>query len=475
MKILTTVVVALSLALTTSASAGTRSPTLCVGTQVGCYATIQGALDAATNGATIRILAGTYAGGITIGKDVRLLGAGARTTVINGGGPVVTIGTAGTTTEPTVSLSGVTITGGVNAATVALGGGVYVPASSAGLGATVSISDSVISGNRAAPASTVSGCGNHPFGSASGGGIDNAGAMTLDNVAVTGNVAGNGLTSDADGGGIMNERFATLTVQDSNVTGNTARVTAPVGRFAAGGGIFTRRGSTLVVDSSHVDGNSVDYTTSVATDDPCSGFGQAGGIKIGGGESTTVTIRDSSVSANSVTASGSDSGVIAFAGGIDDDGTLTMTDSTLSSNRVAATGTSASVDGGAIEADVSATLEDVRLSGNAATATASSGIALAQGGAIFNAGAFELRDAVVGDNNAAAAGSSGTAQGGGIWNGTLDPDQPATLVLRDTRVTRNTLTGNATTKQGGGLYTTNPVTSQDIVIAANKPDDCFGC
>ena len=43
-------------------------------------------------------------------------------------------------------------------------------------------------------------------------------------------------------------------------------------------------------------------------------------------------------------------------------------------------------------------------------------------------------------------------------------------------MTRNTLTASgALAKQGGGLYTTDPVTSRDSVITANLPDNCFGC
>ena len=152
---------------------------LCVGRQPGCYGSIQAAVDAAPDGATITIGPGTFAGGITIAKSLTLRGAAAAATVISGGGPVLTIGTAGAPTEPTVSLSGVTITGGLNTAHTTwarlLGGGVSVPPSASGLGATVTITDSVVSGNRAAPASTVPGCGPFPFAGASGGGIDNFG------------------------------------------------------------------------------------------------------------------------------------------------------------------------------------------------------------------------------------------------------------------------------------------------------------
>ena len=44
---------------------------------------------------------------------MNIVGAGAHNTIINGGGPVLTIGAFNASTEPTVSISGVTITGGV--------------------------------------------------------------------------------------------------------------------------------------------------------------------------------------------------------------------------------------------------------------------------------------------------------------------------------------------------------------------------
>ncbi len=90
----------------------TLPSTLCVGKKPGCYATIQAAVDAAHDGDTIKVGPGTYAGGISIGKSVRLAGAGAAATIIKGGGPVITIGSGGS--NPTVSIRGVTVTGGAN-------------------------------------------------------------------------------------------------------------------------------------------------------------------------------------------------------------------------------------------------------------------------------------------------------------------------------------------------------------------------
>src|SRR5262245_7817635 len=73
----------------------TLPSTLCVGKKPGCYATIQAAVDAAHDGDTITVAPGTYAGGISIDKSIRLTGAAAAATTIRGGGPVITIGSDG--------------------------------------------------------------------------------------------------------------------------------------------------------------------------------------------------------------------------------------------------------------------------------------------------------------------------------------------------------------------------------------------
>ena len=78
--------------LLASQASARRGATLCVGRAQGCYSTIQAAVDAAHNGDTIRVERGTFDGGVTIDKSVSLLGAGARGTIISGGGPVLTIG-----------------------------------------------------------------------------------------------------------------------------------------------------------------------------------------------------------------------------------------------------------------------------------------------------------------------------------------------------------------------------------------------
>ena len=46
----------------------------------------------------------------------------------------------------------------------------------------------------------------------------------------------------------------------------------------------------------------------------------------------------------------------------------------------------------------------------------------------------------------------------------------------NTSVTRNVLQGSAgISLQGGGLFTTSPVTLTNTQIALNRPDQCVGC
>src|SRR5437762_605335 len=77
-------------------SAATTNP--CVGAGAGCFSTLQAAVNAAHDEDTIHIGPGTFAGGVTIDQSVKLVGAGARSTIISGGGPVITIGSFGAST-----------------------------------------------------------------------------------------------------------------------------------------------------------------------------------------------------------------------------------------------------------------------------------------------------------------------------------------------------------------------------------------
>ncbi|MDX6571065.1 MAG: hypothetical protein QOC86_221, partial [Gaiellales bacterium] len=213
----------------------------CVGSKHGCYRAIQPAVDAASDGDVIRIAPGTYAGGVVVDASITLVGAGARSTTIEGGDHVLTIGVIGQSSAPTVSVVGVTITGGVatgdgNITFVGLGGGVLIPGTTTGVGATVTIRNSVITGNRATPSSTTDsgdpcpGGANCLFAGGFGGGIADLGKLTLINTTVSNNVAGGGHASEANGGGIWtatNGGPGALTLIRSSVTGNSASASAP--------------------------------------------------------------------------------------------------------------------------------------------------------------------------------------------------------------------------------------------------------
>jgi hypothetical protein len=506
----------------------------------GCaFSQIAPAIAAANPGDTIQVAAGTYDGGFTIDKSVNLVGAGATSTIISGGGPVITIGTFNATSEPTVSISGVRITGGVTHSSfaeafvgpnvIAVGGGISVPpGANFSQGATVSIKNSVITDNRAEPLTAIDSglscppdvtitCinGDLPFAQAAGGGINTFGATTLINTTVSDNRVGGPVASDADGGGVESLEGG-LTLKNSTVTGNQAIASAPNGRFAETGGVFVGSG-TLTMDGSLVNGNSAGISTAMPNDIQDGIAANAAGVHVAGDDNCATPdacaigkIHDSTITNNTVTASNSIGDAVAFCGGVCDDGRLTLADSLVSHNHITATvpaGStacacvdSAGVGSGGIESitdshitdntitvsapsgtafaaaaggsggnQLSVTISDSVFSGNAITATTTTGTSSVQGGGFGNFGALlTIRNTTFSGNSATASGPGGTARGGGIWNGT-----DGTLTLLGSSITHNALT--ASTAQGGGLFTANPATIKDTVIANNVPDQCFGC
>jgi hypothetical protein len=506
----------------------------------GCaFTQIAPAIAAASPGDTIQIAAGTYVGGFTIDKSLTLVGAGASSTFISGGGPVVTVGVLNAGSEPTVAIRGVTITGGVNSSSpfpfVARGGGIDVPhAANFAPGATLTISDSVVSGNRTAPsAATDSGvpcppdititCINDdlPFAAARGGGIATSGQLTLKNTVVRDNVCASSVVSDAEGCGIFSLPGSSVSLSNSTVTGNVASAVAPNGRFADAGGIFAL--GTLTIDGSLVSGNSASLSTAMPNDVATGTAANSGGVHVLGDDSCASPgvcaigkIRDSTITGNRVTASNSLGDAVDFCGGICDDGQLTLSDSVVGNNHVTATvpsgsaacacadsagigtggiesiaathvtgntvtasapdGTaSASSGGGSDGNDVSNTISDSLFSGNQITATTTTGTATVQGAGFTNFAVLTIRGTTFSDNGGTATGPSGTAHGGGLFNGAFFGG-PGKLSLIDSAIVDNTLSGGpGITIQGGGLFTSSPVTLKNTVIANNVPDQCFGC
>jgi hypothetical protein len=512
-----------------SGSLARAATVLCVGGP-GCYSTLQAAVDAAHDGDSITIASGTYAGGVTIDVSLKLVGAGANQTVISGGGPVLTIGSFGSSSEPTVSIDGVTITGGVTRSSpestpfvgqegvLALGGGVEIPPNADFTGgATVTITDSVITGNRVAPTATLPfgpPCPNGPcpFALAAGGGIDNWGTLTLDGTKISNNRVGtasglSALASDAYAGAIQNW-LGPLTISNSIISGNQASATAPNGRFADSGAIFAE-GGTLTMTGSSVTNNSA--TLNAALPNSVDLLAIAGGIHIS--NQAAGSIRNTTISGNSATMTNTVGDAKAFSGGVHTDVNFELSNDVITNNsvNVSTVGRShgnAAGDSGAGE--MGGTVTNTRFAGNSVTVSSTAGDATAGAGATIFAGSITnsvisdnhvqassphgsvtvrgggvqagdggitLRNSTLSGNTASASGRAGSARGGGIFDAAVPNGPPGgPLVLVGSSVTHNTLSGNnGITLEGGGIFATNPVSLTNSVIADNIPDQCFGC
>ncbi len=296
------------------------------------------------SGDTINIPAGTYttaiagagenlnaSGDYDINRSMALVGAGAPTTIIDGGGLDRVFHITG---AYTVSITGVTITGGRAAGSNYHGGGVMVG------GGTLTLNNSIVTGNAApvfnygggihvdsngtllANNSTIS--GNSAYG---GGGVTSWGLVTLTNSTVGGNTSvddGGGFYNAATaslinstisgnrtphfGGGIFNQTGGHLTVTDSSVIGNIATGST----YNYGGGIYNNDAATTDITRSTIGGNSATNASS---------NGRGGGLFNNTG-TATMTVTNSTISGNTAN----------NGGGILNVGLLTVTGSTIVRN-----------------------------------------------------------------------------------------------------------------------------------------------
>jgi CSLREA domain-containing protein len=247
---------------------------------------LRDAIIAANNNAgadVITLPAGTYTlaiagsnedfaatGDLDIRDDVAINGAGAATTIVDGGAIDRVFHVV---TNSTVVMNGLTIR---NGATTLSGGGI----SAAGV---LTLSGVVVSGNHT---------------SGQGGGIF-ASTLTLDNSVVTGNQTSN------QGGGIF---AGSLTMTDSTVAGNQST-------GDQGGGIF------LINGASSITGSTISANT---------GGDDGGGIYLNGSINVnapaTLAITNSTISDNSIS-SGNGGGLFILS-----QATVTIRDSTIASN-----------------------------------------------------------------------------------------------------------------------------------------------
>jgi hypothetical protein len=210
--------------------------------------TIGHAISLASSGDTIMVAAATYAENLTIGISVNLIGSGAGTTIIDGGGinMVVTISNVGAT----VTLSKFTIRNGAalqgagvnNSGTLTLSKcHVTGNAAQGSGGGIINIGGMLI--NR----STI----NQNTAQGDGGGIWNDGTMALNNSTVSGNRGGANIF--ATGAGIANS--AAMAINNSTVSGNQ-RITHGIGGIANLQGTLTLSNSTVAGNQGGIDVNS---------------------------------------------------------------------------------------------------------------------------------------------------------------------------------------------------------------------------
>jgi hypothetical protein len=236
----------------------------------------------AGSGDSIRVAAATYKERLTIGISLKILGSGAKTTILDGSGsigPLVVI--SGATSH--VTLSGVTITNGVSfrdgagiinngvltllrsavsgnltqfpcpsgKQCVLRGGGIFNT-----VGAILTIGNSTVSGNHVSiPGCSVLNC------ATAGGGIYNGGTLVLYNSTISGNTAGPG----GHGSGIYSG--GTATIRNSTLSGN-----GPGGDIDAGGTATVE--NSIVADCS---GAVTSNGYNLSSDDTCN-FTNAGDL-----------------------------------------------------------------------------------------------------------------------------------------------------------------------------------------------------
>jgi hypothetical protein len=219
--------------------------------------TISNALSLTLPGDSIFVAPAIYHETLFIYFNLEIIGSGAKTTIVDGGGVNSQVVVVGSEPKVPVTLSEMTFRDGAGQED---GGGIY------NCFGTLTVIDSIITGNR-----ITSGNGSYGYGAGIyncpsstltlintaisnnsaliGGAICNGGTLTMINSTVSGNVA-----RQHEGGGIAN--YGTLNITNSTFSGNIAR-SSLLGSLAGGilnGGLFQSAG-TLAINNSTFSGN----------------------------------------------------------------------------------------------------------------------------------------------------------------------------------------------------------------------------
>ena len=228
----------------------------CKSRQHACK-TISNALSLTLPGDFIFVAPATYHETLFIYFNLEIIGSGAKTTIVDGGGVNSQVVVVGSEPKVPVTLSEMTFRNGAGEED---GGGIY------NCFGTLTVIDSIITGNRISSGHGSFGYGagiyNCPSSTLTlinttisnnsaliGGAICNGGTLTIIDSTFSGNVA-----RQHEGGAIAN--YGTLTITNSTFSGNIARPSL-LGSLAGGilnGGLFQSTG-TLTINNSTLSGN----------------------------------------------------------------------------------------------------------------------------------------------------------------------------------------------------------------------------
>ncbi|MAP55595.1 MAG: hypothetical protein CL605_11900, partial [Altibacter sp.] len=278
---------------------------------------------------------------------------------------------------------------------------------------------------------------------------------------------GAGIPNPGNGGGFHVTGVATITFNNSIVSGNDAA--------SEGGGLWNQAGTTMNVIATQIVNNEA---LGAAADNGGGGIFNNGGtlnISTGAGPSTLINNRATGTAGSGGGLFSTDGAVTIGAstvitgnranragGGIEIiNGDLDLTDVTLDNNNAGvAPATAAPGNGGGLHITGTA---NATITGG----TVDSNVAASEGGGLWNGTGTMTVDAVPVTNNT-ASGAAADNGGGGIFNngGTLD-------VLAGTSITDNVADGAA--GSGGGIFSTNgAVTVTDATITNNTANRAGG-
>jgi Domain of unknown function DUF11 len=233
---------------------------------------------------------------------------------------------------------------------------------------------------------TVTGGGSAGVETAGGGVANGTGALTLQNVTITGNSVTSPSGGIPHGGGVSNDS-GTLQIVDSTITSNSAS-TAAGGGVPQGGGVANGSGTVTITRTTLSDDTSKGAAGAVP---------QGGAVYSRGGQ---VDIVDSSLNGNQALAGQVPEGGAIFTR----DTALTITGTTLARNSSSASNGGSFGEGGAVEVgDGSLAVVNSTITNNSTSGAAGS----SGGGILLSGSTFEATDATIASNSAAGPGSLG--------------------------------------------------------------------